>query len=189
MRTRRKVTDVKMVPLPPAVDPQFLPAVRSYLIGKACGQRLYKMWGGGRDQVIPYASLISLSTPEERADLATRLMSEGWKALKLRLHHETMQEDLRTVEAVRKAVGDRMTIMVDANHHGGGNLGVIAHMHLVAAWSHAPYMELLHDPPVGNYRHRFAIMADPPNVDRDGYMSVPQGPGLGVEIDRALVVE
>ncbi|MSQ09254.1 MAG: mandelate racemase/muconate lactonizing enzyme family protein [Dehalococcoidia bacterium] len=267
------------------------------IIGKASGQPLYKLWGGGRDKVIPYASMVLLGTPEERAALAQKLLSEGWKAIKLRLHHETMKEDLRTVEVVRKAVGDRMTIMVDGNqaqsngswqpgvrwdfrravetarglqemgvywleeplpryafdqlaelskrveipisggennprldefilmlekgvydilqpesmvldgvtalrkigvlaelhnkkivpHHGGGNIGVIAHLHLVASWAHAPFLELLNDPPIGDYRHRFSIMANPPLVDRDGYLAVPQGPGLGVEIDRSLI--
>lgn len=267
------------------------------LVGKASGQPLYKLWGGGRDKVPAYASLIQLSTPQERSDLAKRLAGEGWKAIKLRLHYETMREDLRVVEAVRNAVGDRMEILADANqaqsggnwqpgvlwdfrravetarelqkmrcgwleeplpryafeqlaelnrlveipiaggennrgvhefmtmlkegvydilqpesmvtegvtglrkigvmaeafgrkvvpHHGGGNLGTIAHLHLVASWAHAPWLELLHDPPVGDYRHGFSILKDPPLVDREGFIAVPQGPGLGVEIDPALI--
>jgi len=327
-------TDQGIVGIGPAVDPQFIPAIKQYLvgkdpfdveqhaaalryyvlgipyrgvagvdialwdiIGKASNQPLYKLWGGGRDKVIPYASMMLLSTPEERADLATRLADEGWKAIKLRLHHESMKEDLRTVEKVKAAVGDRMTIMVDANqaqssgpwqpgvlwdyhraaettreldklgiywleeprpryafdelarlndmvdmpiaggennpglhefvemleknvydllqpesmvmggitalrkvgvlaeahgkklvpHHGGGNIGVIAHLHLVASWPHAPFMELLNDPPIADYRHKFSIMANAPQVDREGYLHVPQGPGLGVEIDRDLI--
>lgn len=269
------------------------------IVGKACGQPLYKVWGGGVDSVIPYASMVQLSTPEERAALAARLQEEGWRAIKLRLHHETMREDLETVSRVKDAVGGRMDILVDGNqaqsahgwqpgiqwtyrraldtakeldamgvvwleeplpryrfddlarlndavampiaggennrgvhefvqmlkqntydvlqpeslvnggvtplrkigvlaeafgkqvvpHHGGGDLGVIAHLHLVASWPHAPYLELLHDPPVGDYRHKFSMMADPPLVGKDGRMKVPEGPGLGVEIDEELVVE
>ncbi len=267
------------------------------LIGKASGQPLYKLWGGGRDKVPAYASMIRLSTPEERAELAKRLAGEGWKAIKLRLHYETMKEDLRVVEAVRNAVGDRMEILTDANqaqssgnwqpgvlwdfrravetaralqnlgcgwleeplpryafgqlaelnrlveipiaggennrgvhefmamlregvydilqpesmvtegvtglrkigvmaeafgkkvvpHHGGGNLGTIAHLHLVASWPHAPWLELLHDPPVGDYRHGFSILKEAPVVDREGMIAVPQGAGLGVEIDAGLI--
>ncbi len=85
------------------------------LIGKATGEPLYKLWGGDKDRVIPYASMILLSTPEERAEMATRLMEEGWKAIKIRIHHATLAEDVRAVEMVRDAVGDNMTIMVDAN--------------------------------------------------------------------------
>jgi len=267
------------------------------IIGRACKQPLYKLWGGSKDKVVPYASLVLLSTPEERAALAARLVAEGWKAIKLRLHHETLKEDIRTVETVRKAVGDHKTILVDANqaqssgkwqpgvlwdfrravetarelerlgvfwleeplprfafgqigelcdkvevaiaggennrgvhefvqmveagaydifqpesmvldgvtalrkvgvlaelhnkqvvpHHGGGNIGVIAHLHMVASWPHAPFLELLHDPPIGDYRHRFAVMANAPQVGKDGYIHVPQGPGLGVEIDKNLI--
>jgi L-alanine-DL-glutamate epimerase-like enolase superfamily enzyme len=268
------------------------------LMGKACGQPLYKLWGGSRDRVPAYASMVRLSTPQERTALARRLADEGWRAIKLRLHHATMAEDLAVVEQVKGAVGDRMEIMVDANqaqssgtwqpgiqwdfrraletareldqlgcywleepltryafedlarindevglplaggennpglhefadmlagnvydvlqpesmvlggitalrkvgvlaethgkrvapHHGGRGLGTVAHLHLIASWPHAPYLELLHDPPVGDYRHGFSVLADPPVVGEDGCVAVPQGAGLGVEIDPGLVV-
>ncbi len=269
------------------------------IVGKASGQPLYKLWGGGKSKVPAYASMVRLSTPEERTRLAASLLAEGWRAIKLRLHHETARDDLRTVELVRRAVGDRMEIMVDANqaqssgnwqpgvlwsftraldmareldrmkcywleeprpryafdeiaelnrkvdipiaggennrgihefrwmleqgvydilqpesmvmegitglrkigamaeaygkqlcpHHGGRNLGTIAHLHLVASWPHAPYIELLHDPPIGSYHHAFSIFKDPPVVDRDGNLAVPDGPGLGVEINPDLIVK
>lgn len=89
---------------------------------------------------------------------------------------------LKKVGTLAEAYGKKIV-----PHHGGGNLGVVAHLHLVASWDHTPYMELLHDPPIGDYRHRFSIMANPPKVDRDGYMAVPQLPGLGVEINRDLI--
>lgn len=269
------------------------------LIGKACGQPLYKLWGGVKEKVPAYASMIQLSTPGERADLAARLVEEGWQAIKLRIHHETMAEDVETVSRVRAAVGDRMEIMVDANqaqstgtwqpgilwdyrravetarelqnlgctwleeplpryafqdlaklnalvdmpiaggennrglhefvqmvredvydilqpesmvnggvtelrkigvlgeafgkkvvpHHGGGTLGTVAHLHLIASWAHSPYLELLHDPPIGDYRHRYTIFENPPLVDAEGNVPLPQGPGLGVVLNRDLVVE
>ena len=266
------------------------------VIGKASGQPLYKLWGGSKDRMMPYASMILLSTPEERAELARSLSEEGWKAIKLRLHHETIQEDIRTVELVRDAVKDSMEIMVDANqaqsfgkwqpgvtwdfrrafetatllgelgvywleeplqryafddlarlndsvaipiaggennrgihefktmlenniydvlqpesmvldgitevrkigvlselygkkivpHHGGGDIGVIAHLHLVASWPNAPYLELLNDPPIGSYAHKFAIFKNPPIVE-NGWISLPDSPGLGIEIDPAYI--
>jgi L-alanine-DL-glutamate epimerase-like enolase superfamily enzyme len=267
------------------------------IIGKASNQPLYKVFGGGDDRVIPYASMIQLSTPEERADMASMLVEQGWQAIKLRLHHESFHEDIRVVETVRDAIGDKLTILVDGNqaqssgewqpgvqwdiqraldtalaledldvywleepilrnhfreisdlnsnvniriaggenntlmsdfvtmvennvydvlqpesmvlggitnlrkigtlaefygkkivpHHGGGSLGVIAHMHLVASWPHAPFMELLHDPPIGDYRHKFAMMSNAPQIEPDGTMALPQGPGLGVDIDKDLI--
>jgi len=85
------------------------------IIGKASNQPLYKVFGGGDDRVIPYASMIQLSTPEERADMASMLVEQGWQAIKLRLHHESFHEDIRVVETVRDAIGDKLTILVDGN--------------------------------------------------------------------------
>jgi D-galactarolactone cycloisomerase len=49
-----------------------------------------------------------------------------------RSHYQTLKEDVRLVEAVRKAVGDEMEIMVDANQaqsSGTGQLGVMWDFH------------------------------------------------------------
>jgi D-galactarolactone cycloisomerase len=85
------------------------------LIGKIAGQPLYKLWGGGRARVTGYASMLRLSTPEERAQEALRQKADGWKAMKLRAHFPHMRDDIRLVEEVRKAAGDEFVIMVDAN--------------------------------------------------------------------------
>jgi len=90
--------------------------------------------------------------------------------------------ELRKIGVLAEAFGKQV-----APHHGGRGLGTIAHLHLVATWPHAPYLELLHDPPVGAYQHGFSIFQNPPTVDSRGYVAVPQGPGLGVEINRELV--
>lgn len=268
------------------------------LIGKACGQPCYKLWGGFKEKVPAYASMVQLSTADERAALAVQLADQGWQALKMRIHYPTMKEDLAAVEAVRNAIGDRMEIMVDANqaqssgkwqpgiqwdyrraletargldalncywleeplpryafdqiarinaqvgmpiaggennrgvheflqmlqqnvydviqpesmvgdgitalrkigalteaygkqiapHHGGRNLGTIAHLHLIASWPHSTYLELLHDPPIGSYENGFSILTNPPVVDSEGFVQVPQGPGLGVELNRDLII-
>jgi L-alanine-DL-glutamate epimerase-like enolase superfamily enzyme len=268
------------------------------LAGKAANQPLYKLWGAHKDRVPAYASMIQLSTPDERVRMAVQLKSQGWKAIKLRAHYQTLREDVRLVEAVRKAVGDGMEIMVDANqaqsfgtwqpgvrwdfrraldtarelerlncywleeprmryafdelaelnrlvgipiaggennrgvheyrwmleqnvfdilqpdimvadgvtgfreiaemakghnkrvipHHGGGNLGTIAQLHAIASWPHAPWIEILHDPPVAAYTNGFGIMENPPLVDKDGYLNLPEGPGLGVSIKKDLVL-
>jgi L-alanine-DL-glutamate epimerase-like enolase superfamily enzyme len=268
------------------------------LIGKAAGQPLYKLWGAHMDRVMAYASMIQLSTPEERVRMAVQLKSEGWKAIKLRAHYQTLKEDVQLVEGVRKAVGDDMVIMVDANqagsfdgwqagvmwdfrraldtareyerlncawleeplpryafdelaelcrrvnipiaggesnrgvhefrwileqnthdivqpdvlvadgvtgfrqiaqmaqahnkpiipHHGGGNIGTIAELHAIATWPNSPWMEILHDPPIAAYTNGFTMMANPPFVDKEGYFNLPQGPGLGVEVNKDLIV-
>jgi L-alanine-DL-glutamate epimerase-like enolase superfamily enzyme len=97
------------------------------LIGKIANQPLYKLWGGGRENIPAYASMLRLSTPEERAQQALAQKAAGWKAIKLRAGFATMREDIRLVELVRKAVGDDFVIMVDGNKAGltvGGDAGV-----------------------------------------------------------------
>ena len=269
------------------------------LVGKIRGQPLHRLWGSASEFVTPYAAMVVLSTPEERAEMAVRLRDENWRAIKLRLHHESYKEDIRTVEKVRAAVGDDMEIMVDANqaqstgewqpgviwdyrralntaealqelgccwleeplqrfafsetarlsasveipiaggennanlhefvqmceqdvysilqpeclvvngitamrkigalaeehgkqivpHNGYGKLGLIAHIHLVGSWGHAPFVEVAHDPPIGDYRHFLSIFENPPLVDSEGRIRLPEKPGLGVTINRELIEE
>jgi D-galactarolactone cycloisomerase len=85
------------------------------IIGKACGQPLHKLWGGFRDRVPAYASFIEVRSPERRAEDVQARRAEGWRAVKLRVHDWTMREDIAQVEAVRRAVGDEVTLLVDAN--------------------------------------------------------------------------
>jgi L-alanine-DL-glutamate epimerase-like enolase superfamily enzyme len=91
--------------------------------------------------------------------------------------------ELRKIGVLAEAFGKQV-----APHHGGRGLGTVAHLHLIAAWPHAPYLELLHDPPIADYRHGFALLQNPPQVDAEGCVAVPQSPGLGVEIDRDLIL-
>ncbi len=268
------------------------------IVGKVAGQPLYKLWGAHKDKVPAYASMIQLSTPEERADNAQRLVSEGWQGMKLRLHHQSMTEDIRTVEKVREAVGSDFTIMTDANqaqssglwqpgiqwdytraldtaralkqlqvywleeplrrydyaglaelnracdiplaggennqgvqefvtiieknaydilqpeilvtegiqglravaalglahhklvipHHGGGQLGTIAQLHLIGTWPHCPWIEIMNDAPISPYTNGFAIFENPPLVDAEGFMPMPQNAGLGVSLRRDLII-
>jgi L-alanine-DL-glutamate epimerase-like enolase superfamily enzyme len=268
------------------------------IVGKVAGQPLYKLWGAHKDKVPAYASMIQLSTPEERAEQAQRIQEAGWQGMKIRLHHLDMSEDIRTIELARAATGSEFTIMTDANqaqssgiwqpgiqwdykraldtaralneldvywleeplrrydydglaelnratditlaggennqgvqefvdiiekkvydilqpeilvtegvqglravaalglahhklvipHHGGGQLGTIAQLHMIGTWPHCPWIEIMNDPPISPYTNGFAIFENPPEVDNEGYMHMPQEPGLGVRINRDLIV-
>jgi D-galactarolactone cycloisomerase len=87
-------------------------------IGKAVGQPLCRLWGSYTDRVPAYASTVAAKRPEERADDALRYLEMGFKAIKLRAHYPTLEEDVAVVRSVREVVGDRMAIMVDANQAG-----------------------------------------------------------------------
>ena len=85
------------------------------IVGKAAGLPIYKMWGGFQSRVPAYAAWGQLRSPGKAAEDACHLVEKGFKAVKIRFHHPKMADDLAMVEAVRKAVGDKLTIMVDAN--------------------------------------------------------------------------
>ena len=46
------------------------------------------------------------------------MLGEGFRAVKLRFHSPDPRDDLKVIEAIRAAVGDRIEIMVDANQAG-----------------------------------------------------------------------
>ena len=75
----------------------------------------------------------------------------------------------------------------DSASRWGQYLGTIAQLHAIASWPHAPWIEILHDPPVAAYTNGFAIMENAPLVDREGYLNLPQGPGSGVAINKDLI--
>ena len=85
------------------------------IIGKKAGMPVYKILGAARDRIPVYAAWGELRSNEQRYDDAQRLVDMGFRAVKLRFSHEKMKDDIAIVETVRKAVGDKLEIMVDAN--------------------------------------------------------------------------
>src|SRR5262249_30074330 len=85
------------------------------ILGKAAGMPIYRLLGNARDTVVAYADTGQNRTPSQRADDARRRQDEGFRAIKLRIRNDTLAEDVALVAAVRKAVGNDMAILVDAN--------------------------------------------------------------------------
>lgn len=86
-------------------------------LAKAAGQPLCVLLGGSVGPVKSYNSNgLWLKDSEAVAAEALELRDEGgFTGLKLRLGRERVSDDLATVDAVRKAVGDEMHLMVDFN--------------------------------------------------------------------------
>jgi L-alanine-DL-glutamate epimerase-like enolase superfamily enzyme len=268
------------------------------IIGKASNLPLYKLWGGYQDKVKAYASTGELRPPERRIEDVHRYYEEGFQAVKLRIHYPEMKDDLKIVTEVRKAIGDKMEIMVDANQAGilvspgynptwsysravmtareleklnvswleeplnrhdfkglarlteevdlpiaggevnvgirelkmlldmncydilqpdatfsegifqlrllagvihvdgkrfiphtwGNGLGLVANLHLAASIPNCTHLEYPYDPPSFAKSAYFGMFKTFPEVDKEGYVQVPQGPGLGVELDEKAIV-
>ena len=84
--------------------------------GKATGWPLYRLLGGAARPIPAYAGGVSLGYQEPAALVteARRLVQQGFRALKLRIG-DTPARDLERVAAVRKAFGDELAILTDAN--------------------------------------------------------------------------
>jgi L-alanine-DL-glutamate epimerase-like enolase superfamily enzyme len=270
------------------------------IVGKICHQPIYKLWGGYQDRVLAYASWGEMRTPAQRAEDALFLVEQGFKAVKMRIHHPDMKDDLALVEAVRKAVGEKLEIMVDANQAtaperpgdafgcpvwsyeraketalgledlgvlwleeplprydldgltrlssevdlliAGGEFnrglhefrwllergcydiiqpscsfsegmfqvrkigacaemyrkdcmphawtsgpGFIANLHVAASLPNCPYIEYAFDPPAFTAESLQGTLQEPLYIDADGYVPVPQKPGLGIELHEETI--
>jgi L-alanine-DL-glutamate epimerase-like enolase superfamily enzyme len=99
------------------------------LAGRALGVPVYKLLGGYRDKVPAYGSTMcgdelagGLSTPDEYAAFAEKLVARGYKGIKV---HTWMPPvsfapspamDIKACAAVREAVGPDIALMLDGYH-------------------------------------------------------------------------
>src|SRR4051794_2131467 len=89
-----------------------------------------------------------------------------------------------TMSGLRKIAGlAEMHHKRVAPHHGGGGVGIAAHLHLACAIPNSSYFELLHEPPGMSADDFQWYMHAPIRVDAEGNVAAPTGPGLGVEPD------
>jgi L-alanine-DL-glutamate epimerase-like enolase superfamily enzyme len=84
--------------------------------GKALGLPLYRLLGGSRKPIAAYAGGVSLGyqPPEKLIEEAKKSLEQGYKAIKLRVG-DTVSKDIARLRAARKAFGDEVTILTDAN--------------------------------------------------------------------------
>ena len=88
------------------------------IVGKRAGLPAYKLWGAEKDRVPAYCATGEVRDAGRRVEDCARILDEGFRAVKLRFHSEDVREDIAVVEAIRKDVGDRLAILVDANQAG-----------------------------------------------------------------------
>jgi D-galactarolactone cycloisomerase len=88
------------------------------IVGKIANLPVYKLWGGYSDRVLAYCATAEVRTPKERVRDLDALAHQGFRAVKLRFHHDDPRDDLRVVERVRAELGDRIDVIVDANQAG-----------------------------------------------------------------------
>ena len=83
--------------------------------GKMAGKPVYELLGAENRPVDLYASTGEVKSPEARVEEVRKRFEEGFKSVKLRVHDFDVKEDIRQVEAVAKAMGDKVALGVDVN--------------------------------------------------------------------------
>jgi L-alanine-DL-glutamate epimerase-like enolase superfamily enzyme len=83
------------------------------IAGKIAGLPIHRLLGTCRESVLAQSSTAWHPTPEEYAEEAKHFQSIGWTAHKI--HPDgTPKKDIKIAQAVREAVGDDMTLMMDS---------------------------------------------------------------------------
>lgn len=83
----------------------------------------------------------------------------------------------------------RIAIMAQEHHlvftpHTWTNgMGVVANAHLVAGLADAPFLEYPFDPPEWSLQRRDFMLAEPLQVDRQGWINLGETPGMGYALD------
>lgn len=81
--------------------------------GKAMGQPIHRLLGTFRESLPAYASSAVLASPAAYAEEAQGFKATNWAAYKIH-PPARWREDIAVCEAVRRAVGDDYTLMLDA---------------------------------------------------------------------------
>ena len=85
------------------------------IVGKARDKPVWALLGGSGGDVRLYASTGEVRSGRDRvAEIEARL-AEGFDCVKLRVHADTLEEDVEQIRTAREAVGDAVKLGVDAN--------------------------------------------------------------------------
>lgn len=85
------------------------------IVGKAANLPVYKLLGGkAREKIECYASSLLFKDTELLVEEALELVEKGYHSIKLKVG-QGLQEDIKNVRAIRKAIGENINLMIDAN--------------------------------------------------------------------------
>jgi len=82
------------------------------IAGKAAGKPIYKLLGAAKERILAYGSTVHHSTDRRFIETALECRKKGFTAVKLHPYC-VAKDDIRLCRAVRKAVGDDLTLMLD----------------------------------------------------------------------------
>lgn len=72
-------------------------------------------------------------------------------------------------------------------HTWTNGIGLLANLHVCAGVGGGPYLEFPYDPPGWTTERRDFMLAEPVTIDHEGRVRVPNGAGLGIQLDEEAV--
>jgi L-alanine-DL-glutamate epimerase-like enolase superfamily enzyme len=84
------------------------------LCARALGLPLYNLLGGKVRESVPVLRIVAIKTPSEMADQAQKLLDQGYRYFKIKVHGD-VEEDVARVKAIRERVGADAHLTIDAN--------------------------------------------------------------------------
>jgi L-alanine-DL-glutamate epimerase-like enolase superfamily enzyme len=86
------------------------------LVAQAHGMPLYRLLGGSSNRVPAYASGLEFHLNDaDMTDLFGKAAAMGFRAFKAKIGHPDVEWDIHRLRLLRKTVGERATLMIDAN--------------------------------------------------------------------------
>lgn len=85
------------------------------IIGKVAGLPVATLFGNSAHALPAYASSAELKSPSARVETALRAREAGFRAMKIRIDRDRVNDGVAAVAAVRDALGPDFEIMVDLN--------------------------------------------------------------------------
>jgi L-alanine-DL-glutamate epimerase-like enolase superfamily enzyme len=84
------------------------------IVARACNVPLYNLLGGAYRKEFSTQRAIPILEPKEMADMAVKLVGEGYTVFEVKVGLEP-KRDVDRVVAIEDAIGDKATLIVDAN--------------------------------------------------------------------------
>ena len=133
------------------------------IIGKARNVPVWQLLGGTAGPIKLYASTGDVRDGQDRVHELEKRRSEGFTAAKLRVHRDTLAEDLAQIEVARQAMGPEFVMGIDANQ--GWRVAVVAD---------APHWDLARATAFANRAHElgYAWLEEP--LQNDDYAAMAQ---------------
>src|SRR4030095_13956979 len=85
-------------------------------LGKTLNVPCWQLWGRVHERIRAYAMVGWLNySDHEVQEICAKAVSQGFRAVKIKVGYPALQQDIKRIQVVRTAVGDEVGIMVDAN--------------------------------------------------------------------------